>query len=120
MNVVLKSGESSSFPQCNKAVKKNRLKMAIQSKLPNVEKVKAVQHTFIIHRLLNTLIFQSLILKEKIVITQNVHTLILSYDNSCSFSGKCTNVTSADTELQFGCHTVLLVSITNGYPGGEQ
>lgn len=77
--------------------------------------------TFIIHRLLNALTFQSLILKEKIIIrTPNGHTSILSHDNSCSFSGKCRKVTSADTELQFGCHTVLLVLITNGYPGGEQ
>lgn len=42
--------------------------MATQSKLPNVEKVKAVQHTFIIHRLLKALTLQSLILKEKIIL----------------------------------------------------
>lgn len=58
------------------------------------------------HRLLNALTFQSLILKEKILIrTQDCHTLIFSHDNCCSFSGKCINVTSAGTELQFGCHT---------------
>lgn len=92
--------------------------MATQSKLPNVGKVKAVWHTFIIHRLLHALTFQSLILKEKIIIrTQDGHTFILPYDNS-SFSGKCINVTSA--ELQFGCHTVLLVLIKNGHPRREQ
>lgn len=73
------------------------------------------------HRFLNALTFQSLILKEKIIIrVLNGHTLILSHDNSCSFSGKCTNVTSADTEFQLRCHTVLLVLITNGYPREKQ
>ena len=73
------------------------------------------------HRFLNALTFQSLILKEKIIIrVLNGHTLILSHDNSCSFSGKCTNVTSADTEFQFWCHTVLLVLITNRYPREKQ
>lgn len=42
MNVFLKSGQSSSFPQSNKALKKNRLNMATQLKLPDFEKVKAV------------------------------------------------------------------------------
>lgn len=73
------------------------------------------------HRFLNALTFQSLILKEKIIIrVLNGHTLILSHDNSCSFSGKCTNITSADTEFQFWCHTVLLVLTTNGYPREKQ
>lgn len=76
----------------NKAVKKGEQWNGYSIKLQRVEKVKAVEHNDIIHRLYKTLKFWYDILWEKKIVTrtENGRTLIQSHDNICTQTGKCT------------------------------
>lgn len=102
-------------------------------KLEYVEKVKAVEHNDIIHRLYKTLKFWYDILGEKkkiVTRTENGRTLIHSHDNILTQIGKCTTPTLGKpllrlvTWLNFRYHLLnpcqQLLIIFNGAVQGDE